>query len=132
MAASKQTLSLVRDERRQSEAADRDEVFTRVFSGGTSGGMTDDWKASVERQLEQLHGDVRALLYGLVGGGIVLLGAGWVAYDKLYDQMTRTHAEIAAVQVSTQRVEGKIDTLEARLGGKLDVLMERKDVRQTR
>lgn len=117
--------------------SDQTEKFERMrrelelgSGGGSSGGMTDDWKASVDRQLEQLHGDVRALLYGLVGGGIFLLGAGWFAYDKLNDQMISTHAEIAAVQVNAQRVEGKIDTLEARLGGKLDVLLERKEARQ--
>jgi len=132
MASTDRLLRSVEAATLENEAADTGEAFTRALGGGTSGGMTDDWKASVERQLEQLHGDVRALLYGLIGGGIFLLGAGWVAYDKLNDQMTRTHDEIAAVQVNAQRVEGKIDTLEARLGGKLDVLLERKDVRQTR
>jgi len=29
---------------------------------GTSGGMSDDWKEGVGRQLGQLHGDIRAML----------------------------------------------------------------------
>jgi hypothetical protein len=83
--------------------------------GGTSGDVTDDWKASVDRQLEQLHGDVRHLLYGLITGFLFLLGAGGFAYSKLSDQVNDG-------RVQTQRIEGKIDTL----GAKLDAAAERK------
>ena len=86
--------------------------------GGTSDGVTEDWKASVDRQLGQLHGDVRALLYGLVAGFLFLIAAGWLAYDKLSDR-------VGKIEVQQQKTEDKIDIVSARLDGKLDLLIER-------
>jgi hypothetical protein len=65
--------------------------------GGNSGGMSEDWKESVDRQLGQLHGDVRHLLYALIGGFIVLLAGGATAYVKLSDQVTQSRVEQAQV-----------------------------------
>lgn len=101
------------------EADDRKRQATERLKGsgvdGTSGGVTEDWKASVDRQLEQLHGDVRHLLYGLITGFLFLLGAGGFAYSKLSDQ-------VSDGRVQAQRIEGKIDTL----GAKLDAANDRK------
>jgi len=72
--------------------------------GGNSGGMSDDWKDGVDRQLGQLHGDVRHLLYALIGGTVLLLGAGATAYVKLSDQITQGRVEQAAVS-------GKLDLI---------------------
>lgn len=77
--------------------------------GGTSGGVTDDWKASVDRQLAELHGDVRALLYGLIAGFLFLIAAGGYAYSKLTDQQT-------VAQVAQAKTDAKIDLLVERTG----------------
>ncbi len=95
------------------------DVLKHGDGDGTSGGVTDDWKASVDRQLEQLHGDVRNLLYGLIGGFLFLLAAGGVAYSKISDQ-------VSDGRVQAQRIEGKIDTL----GAKLDAAAEQKSARR--
>ncbi len=79
----------------------------KTGGGGTSGGMQDEWKISVDRQLGQLHGDVRNLLYGLIGGFLFVISAGGVAYVKLSDQV------------------GEVRTEQARISGKLDLLIER-------
>ena len=87
---------------------------------GTSGGMSDDWKESVDRQLTQLHGDVRNLLYGLVGGFLLIAAGGFSLYKSLADEQAAQKADIA-------RIEGKIETMDARLSGKLDLLLDRKE-----
>lgn len=87
--------------------------------GGTSGGVTEDWKVSVDRQLEQLHTDVRNLLYGLIASFLILAGGGWAAYDKLSDQMT-------ALRVEQAKAAGEAETRSATLNGKIDLLLERK------
>lgn len=104
----------------------------RGGGGGTSGGMTDDWKTSVDRQLQQLHSDVRTLWKSGLAATFVL--AGMIAGLYLYAnaKFDAVQQQLLSVQVNAQRLEGKVDTLEVRLGGKLDVLLERKDVRQKR
>lgn len=85
-----------------------------VGGGGTSGGVTDDWKASVDRQLEQLHGDVRNLLYALVGGFLLLAG-------MIVGQAIRTDEKFSAVQASVAQV--RVD--QAKMDAKVDLLIER-------
>lgn len=87
--------------------------------GGTSEGMSDDWKESVDRQLAQLHGDVRHLLFGLIGGFLILGGAGWTAYAKLSDQITEQRVEQAK---SAGEIEGRI----TKMDGKLDLLLDQR------
>lgn len=82
--------------------------------------MSDDWKDSVNRQLGQLHGDVRNLLIALIGGFLLLAGAGFTLYKGLADEQARQRADLV-------RIEGLITTMNARLGGKLDLVLERKD-----
>ncbi|WP_370713499.1 hypothetical protein [Sphingomonas sp. IW22] len=64
--------------------------------------MTDDWKADVERQLGQLHGDVRLLLAALIAGFLILAGGGWMLHQS-------TSAQIQQQAVTLARIEGKID-----------------------
>lgn len=111
------------------DIAEMEQNLSRLKGGppsGTSGGMTDDWKTDVERQLVQLHGDVRNLLYGLVGGFLLLAGAGWVAYDKLNDQMTGFRAELSTTRIEQVKAIGEVQTRNAEINGKIDVLLERK------
>lgn len=72
--------------------------------GDTPSGMTDDWKADVDRQLVQLHADIRALLYGLIAGCLFLIGGGWAMYNSVMTQ-------VATLQVDVAKTNGKIDLL---------------------
>ncbi len=93
--------------------------------GGTSDGVTDDWKADVERQLGQLHGDVRNLLYGLIGGFLVIAAAGWAAYQALEGKFAPIEDRLTKLEVTVGKIETKVDRLE-RIEAKLDaVLIER-------
>jgi len=82
--------------------------------GGTSGGVTEDWKASVDRQLDQLHKDVRALLRWGVAAVVAL--AFMIA--GLYE---RTNSRFDAV---TTRIGG-MEVQQAHISDKLDQLLER-------
>lgn len=86
--------------------------------GGTSGGMSDDWKTSVESRLSDLHSDIRNLLYGLIAGFLLLAGGGWVVYDKLSDAGT-------SARVDHAKAIGDLQTKNAELTGKIDLLLER-------
>ena len=70
--------------------------------------MSDDWKAGVDRQLDQLHGDVRLLMGALIAGFLILLGAGWAGYAKLADQIAQDRVEQAEFKGS---VDAKLDRL---------------------
>lgn len=97
--------------------------LARLKSGdgdGTSGGVTDDWKMSVDRQLGQLHGDVRALLNRGVMAAVAL--AAMIAGLYLYtnDKFERLNQRLSAVEVQQAKSDAAIN-------GKLDVLLERKE-----
>lgn len=84
--------------------------------GDNSDGMSDDWKTSVDGQLTQLHGDVRKLLYGIIGA--CLLAAG--AYVKVSEQITD-------LKVSQAEASSKLDAMGKQLDqidGKLDRLID--------
>jgi hypothetical protein len=78
---------------------------------GTSGGMSDDWKESVNEQLKQLHGDVRNLLYGVLGSFVILTGAGATAYVKLSDQVTEMRVAQAQSGARFDAMDAKLDEL---------------------
>ncbi len=94
--------------------------------GGTFGGVTDDWKASVDRQLGELHGDVRALLNRGVIAVVALAAmiAGLYLYSNEKFEAIRT--DIAAVREQQAKSAGEAATRDAVTNGKLDVLLERK------
>jgi hypothetical protein len=78
--------------------------------------MSDDWKDSVNTQLSRLHNDVR----GLIGGLVLIAGAGWVAYQAL-------DSRLAAVSVSQASTDAKMGAIESRLqsvDSKLDRLLD--------
>jgi hypothetical protein len=92
----------------------------------TSGGMTEDWKASVNSQLAQLHGDVRNLLYGLIGGFLVLAAAGATAYIKMSDQTTAIQMEQVKATTKLDALDNRVESIDERLGSideKLDTLV---------
>lgn len=77
--------------------------------------MSDDWKISVDRQLGQLHGDVRAMLNRGVAAAVALaiMIAGQYVYfnekfEKVADRLTA--------------VERKVDSIDT----KIEILLERK------
>ncbi len=78
---------------------------------GTSGGVTDDWKASVDQQLGQLHGDIRNLLTGVIAGFLFVIAGGAALYASLAGQIADTRKDIAAIQVEQARTSGKLDLL---------------------
>jgi hypothetical protein len=79
--------------------------------GGTSGGMSDDWKSSVDAQLGQLHADARNLLLGLIGGFLFLLSAGAAAYVALSDKISDAQVEQVEIKGDIKLVNQKLDTL---------------------
>ena len=90
--------------------------------GGTSGGVTDDWKESVDRQLGQLHDDFRRL----VGLLIAAVAAPLLAVIGLY---VYTGTKFDAVEARFERLDtrlGAIEMQQARmeqhLADKLDAL----------
>jgi hypothetical protein len=89
--------------------------------GGTSGGMTDDWKASVEQRLGSLHDDLRAMLK--VGTAAAVALAGMIAGLYFY-----TDTKFEVVDAKFERVEERLTALQvqqAKSDAKLDLLVER-------
>jgi len=85
---------------------------------GTSGGMTEDWKASVDRQLAQLHSDVRALLNRGVAAVValaILIGGLYLYTNQKFDAVNSRLAQIEVQQAK----------MEATISGKLDLIAER-------
>lgn len=110
-------------ERRAAEAADRAErvALRMTGGGGTSGGMTDDWKIAVDRQLVQLHGDVRNLLYGLIGGCVLLAGMVGGLYLRNDAKFEAIDLRMQARAEKTDERLGKIEATLARIDAKLDI-----------
>lgn len=109
------------------------EALERSHDGGgsgSSGGMSDDWKASVDTQLGQLHQDVRNLLYGLLGAAVLLLGALVTGYLKLSDQAIALQTgPVASLQTEMGKQAVRMDSVEKHLDSidaKLDKLLEAK------
>ena len=72
MASDDPSSTIIELHRSSEQYRDAVQRLQRGGGGGTSGGVTDDWKASVDRQLGQLHGDVRALLRVGTGAAVGL------------------------------------------------------------
>ena len=92
--------------------------------GGTPSGM-EDWKASVDRQLQTLHEDVRRLLSPLIGGAILVTAAQAGLYLYTRSKVDNLHNQVSQVQNSQTKMQGDLETRDARLAGKMDVLLER-------
>lgn len=98
-----------------SEQHDRQPGLKEGGGDGTSGGMTDDWKESVDRQLGQLHADVRALLNRGVAAVValaLLIGGLYLYTNEKFDGIN-------------QRLTG-IEVQQAKADAKLDALLDRK------
>lgn len=90
--------------------------------GGTSGGVTDDWKASVDRQLGQLHADIRAMLNRGVAAVVALaalIGGLYVRGDIQEEQL---RARVHSVELRLEKMDAKLD----RIDEKLNLLVDRK------
>lgn len=79
--------------------------------GGTSGGMSDDWKASVDRQLSQLHDDFRRI----IGWLIAAIAAPLLAVVGLYvytgTKFDALDARLRSIEIKAAQTDGKIDLL---------------------
>lgn len=96
-------------------ASARKNVSTQA-TGGTGG--PSDWPQTVETRLGELRSDVRNLL---IGGAVIAIGlvtAGWGTY-------TAAMGELRGVAVTQQEIAGKIETLDARMAGRLELMEER-------
>lgn len=89
---------------------------------GTSGGMSDDWKASVDQQLNRLHDDVRNLLYGL----LALAVAGCGLYAMLNSQLNDIEVKQASIETKVEQ----IDTRTAEMAKKIDELAATKPAKK--
>jgi hypothetical protein len=102
----------------QGTTASPAKVLNTTTTASGSGGGGGDWHLSVETRLTELRTDLRNLL---VGGGVValaLLGAGWGTYTAAMTQLR----ELAVTQ---QQIAGKIETLDAKVAGRLDLMEQR-------
>jgi hypothetical protein len=94
--------------------------------GGTSGGVTDDWKASVDAQLKHLREDIQQVRNWIVVGiaGPLLAVIGLYAY---------TGNKFDAAEARTVGVEARLSALaveQAKMDAKLSVLLERSSPRK--
>ncbi len=82
---------------------------------GTSGGVTDDWKASVDRQLAQLHDDARRAESRLAAAAIAL--AAMIAGLYLYtnEKFDRVGQRLSGIEVQQARIDAKLDRLIERI-----------------
>lgn len=106
-------LQMIDVERRASAAADRAEAAS--LQGGGGGGtfahMSDDWKAAVDRQLAQLHGDVRNLLYALLASFLILAGMVGGLYVRTDEKAMTIRTEIAQMREAQIKIDAKLDLL---------------------
>ncbi|MCA1199155.1 hypothetical protein K9B35_14350 [Sphingomonas sp. R647] len=79
--------------------------------GGTSGGMTDDWKASVETQLARLHGDIRAMLRIGVASVVALAAMVGGLYFYIDQKDDARMATLHAMQVEQTKISAKLDAV---------------------
>ena len=89
--------------------------------GGTSGGVTDEWQASVEKRLGELHGDTRSILRAGIASVValaMLIGGQYVYFNTKFEAVNQ---RIGDTNVQVARLEGKVDKLDA----KLDLLLDR-------
>lgn len=89
---------------------------------GTSGGMSDDWKATVESQLFQLHGDVRLLIGAGIAALLVALGAIAGSHMALSNQVSSAQVDIGKVSAREDALDKRLDSID----GKLDKLLDEK------
>lgn len=85
----------------------------------------DDWKSAVDNQLAQLHTDIRMLLGGSVGVELALLAAIGGLYLHTDSHSTELRRQISEVRVSQAKAQGDAEARDARVNGKVDVLLER-------
>ncbi|QCB42214.1 hypothetical protein E5673_08200 [Sphingomonas sp. PAMC26645] len=102
--------------------------------GGTSGGVTDDWKASVDAQLKHLREDVQQvrnwIVVGVAGPLLAVIGL-YVYTGTKFDAVS---AKFDIVETRIVGVESKVNVLaveQAKTNAKLDLLLER-SARKTR
>lgn len=95
--------------------------------GGTPGGVTEDWKEGVNGQLKQLHDDVRRLTGWIIASAI----APFVAIIGLYVFTSLKSDNVGNRIVGAESRMTALQVEQAKQGGKLDLLLERKTVRPT-
>lgn len=77
--------------------------------GGTSGGVTDEWKADVERRLGELASEfkwLRGLFLGGCAAGAAAIGGLYLYIDA---KVANVDAKLSPMATTIARIEGKID-----------------------
>lgn len=105
--------------------AQRPSPLSGSGGGGTSDGVDDGWKKSVEDQLKRNADDLRALLRGVIAAGLVIVGmiVGLYAYTGMKSDALGN--QIAAARVDQEKLRGAAETADARINGKLDRITDR-------
>lgn len=96
--------------------------------GGTSGGVTDDWKASVEGQLKTLHDDVRRLTACIIAGSVAPFVALGIFYSFTYGKYDQIGTKFDAVEARIVGVDSRISASQveqAKQGKDIERLLER-------
>lgn len=115
LSAAKTTPGKVRALQAQTTSTPVTTIETPSGGGGDGHG---DWRQSVETRLGDLRSDVRNLLYGGAFVAVGLIIAGWGTYTAAMNQLRD-------LAVSQKEISGKIETLDAKLSGRLDLMEQR-------
>lgn len=114
--------------RSEAQQLDAERRLKMAGPGGTSGGVTDDWKASVDAQLKQLREDVQQvrnwIVVGIAGPLLAIIGL-YVYTGTKFDAVG---AKFDIVETRIVGVESKVNLLaveQAKTNAKLDLLLER-------
>ncbi len=111
--------------RSEAQQLDVERRLKMTGPGGTSGGVTEDWKDSVNGQLTQLHDDVRRLTGWIIAGAV----APFVAIIGLYAFTSLKSDNVSNRIVAVESRMTALQVEQAKQGGKLDLLLERKAAR---
>jgi hypothetical protein len=92
--------------------------------GATPGGVSEDWKESVERRLGDLHKDLRGMLYIAVCAVVALatmIAGLYLRTDAKFEEVNTKLAKLEVIEVRLGKIDGDV----ARIEAKLDKMNER-------
>ena len=94
--------------KRLKELDDRLKKLESDGDGGDNGGM-DAWKDAVNTRLDRIDGDIRHLLYGVIGSFIILGGMLITSYLMLDSSIKQTDQSVQKLITSVEVVKSKLE-----------------------